>query len=80
MYSISVARAGRQPPSSAASGVELQMREVGAAAGHRLHALDGGADVARHAEVVAVDVRGVRQLQILAAPTSVSRMRRGVTR
>ena len=66
MYSISSRAPDRQPPLSVAViGVELQVREVGAPAAHRPHAVERRRDVAGHAEVVAVDVRGVRQPQRL---------------
>ena len=54
---------GALPVAHAPVAVKLQVREVRAASGGRAHAVERRRDIARDAEVVAVDVGGVRQLQ-----------------
>ena len=52
-------------PVVAAVGVELQVGHVGAVAFEHLHGFERGGDVARRAEVVAVQVQRVRQAQLI---------------
>ena len=52
-------------PVVAAVGVELQVRHVGAAPFQHLHRLERRGDVARDAEVVAVQVQRMRQAQLV---------------
>ena len=63
-YSITCGR-GRAPALArlAAVAVELEMGEVRAPAGQRLHGRERGRRVARHAEVVAVDVHRMRKAE-----------------
>jgi hypothetical protein len=50
---------------AAAVTVELDVRQMPARIAERLHRLERGVPVARHAEVVAVDVHGMRQPQLV---------------
>ena len=65
-------RSGRfgahRAPVVAAVGVELQVRQVRAVPFQDLHGFERGRDVARDAEVVAVEVERMRQPQLVDDP------------